>query len=404
MENVTAATKALFKKKRPDVLAVYYEGIDTAGHMYAVYAPPEHPAATADERRQFGGTLAMFYRYQDRLLGELMKTIGTRATYIVVSDHGFMTGADRPKRISSDRLYAEAVRWHRPDGVVLALGPGIGGGTKIEGATIRDVCPTLLALAGVAPSAEMSGRVLPEIVPPERQPVHRVESYEDPRWLADRQATLAESAFEDEMMSRLTALGYISAEGGAASRSARSYVNLGAYYSGRGEPERAAEMFRKALEIDPGNPQAHSNLGRLLADRAEYSEAIPHLVVAFESDSSHFLVGWSLAMAYGNVGRAPEAVPILEHLVGVYPDVPELRVNLGVVYRLAGRLDEARAVLERAVEERPESVAAWGNLGDTYAAMGRTDEAADAYRRALEIDPDDPHASARLARLRRNER
>jgi cytochrome c-type biogenesis protein CcmH/NrfG len=74
------------------------------------------------------------------------------------------------------------------------------------------------------------------------------------------------------------------------------------------------------------------------------------------------------------------------------------------VYRLAGRLDEARVVLESAVEERPESVAAWGNLGDTYAAMGRVDEATDAYRRALEIDPDDPHASARLARLRRNER
>jgi predicted AlkP superfamily phosphohydrolase/phosphomutase len=49
---------------------------------------------------------------------------------------------------------------HRLDGLLLLWGPGVRRGTQVEGATIVDVAPTVLALLGVPIPADMDGRVL----------------------------------------------------------------------------------------------------------------------------------------------------------------------------------------------------------------------------------------------------
>jgi predicted AlkP superfamily phosphohydrolase/phosphomutase len=52
---------------------------------------------------------------------------------------------------------------HRPDGVILADGPGVAGPRTLHGAWIGDLAPTLLALLGVPIPVWMEGRVLPGI-------------------------------------------------------------------------------------------------------------------------------------------------------------------------------------------------------------------------------------------------
>ncbi|MCL6640385.1 MAG: alkaline phosphatase family protein, partial [Candidatus Rokubacteria bacterium] len=52
---------------------------------------------------------------------------------------------------------------HRPDGIFIACGPGVVAGGRVA-ARIVDVCPTVLALLGVAPPADTDGRPLTEIL------------------------------------------------------------------------------------------------------------------------------------------------------------------------------------------------------------------------------------------------
>jgi tetratricopeptide (TPR) repeat protein len=73
------------------------------------------------------------------------------------------------------------------------------------------------------------------------------------------------------------------------------------------EPDQAMDHVKKALEICPNLAQAHLDLGRLLAGKGEYSQAIAryHRVVELnpEESSVHFL----LANAYRRLGRMEEA-------------------------------------------------------------------------------------------------
>lgn len=49
---------------------------------------------------------------------------------------------------------------HQSEGVLLAYGPGIRSGERIEGATLADVAPTILHLLDIAPPVTLQGRVL----------------------------------------------------------------------------------------------------------------------------------------------------------------------------------------------------------------------------------------------------
>jgi predicted AlkP superfamily phosphohydrolase/phosphomutase len=57
---------------------------------------------------------------------------------------------------------------HRPNAFGLAVGPGIAGGTTLEGAHILDVAPTLLDHFGIEVRPYMTGRALRELVGADR--------------------------------------------------------------------------------------------------------------------------------------------------------------------------------------------------------------------------------------------
>lgn len=53
---------------------------------------------------------------------------------------------------------------HQPEGILLAVGPGIQAGVEIHGATLADLAPTILHLLGVPSPEPMDGRILTELL------------------------------------------------------------------------------------------------------------------------------------------------------------------------------------------------------------------------------------------------
>ena len=113
---------SLLARGQPDLFSIYYQGIDEVCHRFAHYMPPKMAMVTQREYDQYHGAVAAYYRYQDRLLGEILERLAPDTTVIVLSDHGFRNGSDRPP---NDPPYIEGKPglWHRRYGIVIFAGP-----------------------------------------------------------------------------------------------------------------------------------------------------------------------------------------------------------------------------------------------------------------------------------------
>jgi predicted AlkP superfamily phosphohydrolase/phosphomutase len=98
--------------------------------------------------------------------------------------------------------------FHRLDGVLIAKGPGIRAGVKLEGATLVDLAPTILYLMGSRVPDDMDGRVLTELFEKgvvEAHPVLHAEA--DPE--VARPAMDLSSEDQEAVLNRLRGLGYV---------------------------------------------------------------------------------------------------------------------------------------------------------------------------------------------------
>ena len=78
-----------------------------------------------------------------------MEAADPGTTIMVVSDHGFKTGAGRPQNVLPYTT-EQPVEWHRENGIFILSGPGARPGPLAPRATLFDIAPTLLDIAGIA--------------------------------------------------------------------------------------------------------------------------------------------------------------------------------------------------------------------------------------------------------------
>ncbi len=145
-------------------------------------------------------------------------------------------------------------------------------------------------------------------------------------------------------------------------------INLGVGYLRQREYTRAKENLRKALEIDPRSPLAHTTFGVLFELEGEDALAEEHFNKAIRFD----------------------------------PDFSQARNNYGAFLFARGRFDEAVAQLlvatkDRFYAKRPQ---AFENLGVSYLHLGETVKAEDAFVRAVELNFSQSRALLELARIR----
>ncbi len=159
---------------RPQLLMVLFQGIDRVSHsLWGTLEPPElYPESlrpTPEEREGGAEALRRYYAYSDALIGKLAERFGPDDLVLVVSDHGFEAGVTW--KILTGIHNSE----RSEDGVLFARGPGIRPG-RVEGVSVVDVAPTVLAWLGLPVAEDMDGRVAAFLEPV--APVRRVASYD----------------------------------------------------------------------------------------------------------------------------------------------------------------------------------------------------------------------------------
>jgi len=119
-------------------------------------------------------------------------------------------------------------------------------------------------------------------------------------------------------------------------------------------PEAEAD-FRRALELNPDQPQVLNYLGYSFVDRGENLEEALGMIeraVAAQPDAGYIID--SLAWALFRLGRYEEAVEPMERASLLEPVDPVVTDHLGDVYWAVGRKLEARFQWHRALSFEPE--------------------------------------------------
>lgn len=355
----------LLRGRQPDILSIYYQGIDEVGHRFGQYVPPKPGWVDAAAYGKYRDVVTRFYEYQDALLGELLKAAGPGVTVVVVSDHGFLNGADRPDFPPDIEL--RAGEWHRLYGILVASGPGIRPG-RLPANSIYDVTPTLLYLSGIPVAADFAGRPILDAIAPEFREKHRlttVPTWDDPagRRAGGESVPGSSAQIDEEILARLRSLGYI----------ATSEIATG--------PEAGADET-------PGTLTNLINMASLELQKGDYARAeeIARSILARSPDhvASHAL----LSEALEGLGRDEEAMSEARTALNLTTDPSETLIHRFVhLCRRLGTLDEAKAYFLRATQIRAGRSEPWLGLGLAQSLAGETPAARASFLRALEIDP-----------------
>lgn len=112
--------------------------------------------------------------------------------------------------------------------------------------------------------------------------------------------------------------------------------------------------FRKALELNPTQPQVLNYLGYGLVDRGEkLDEALGMIQKAVDADPKQGYILDSLAWAYFKLGRYDDALEPMERASLLEPVDPIVTDHLGDVYWMVGRKREAEFQWRRALSFNP---------------------------------------------------
>lgn len=192
----------LLREDPPDFFGIYFRGPDAVCHKYWGMRDID---PSGPRRSAFTPTVDRYYEYMDEVLGRLLPFTGEDWTVFVISDHGY-----KGATVLEDGSLMLGVGSHRIQGVLIARGPNIRRGVRIEGAAVEDITPTLLYLHGLPMGRDMAGEPLWSLFEPEFRKAHPprfIETYETGE-AAARPAVDA-APVDEALKQRLRSLGYL---------------------------------------------------------------------------------------------------------------------------------------------------------------------------------------------------
>lgn len=185
---------------------------------------------------------------------------------------------------------------------------------------------------------------------------------------------------------------------------AEAQVGLGLAQMAMGQDAEAVDSLRKAIDLEPNNPGAHANLGRLHYRAGRFDDARRHLDRAVElsaADDANVRL-WA-ARANFEAGRLRQATELAQASSTLNPSSPEPWVVLGGVALKEQDPDRALTHFGRALSIDDRYALAHDGRGRALMLRGKPSEALLAWRRACDFGTDlfEPHynvASLLLAR------
>jgi tetratricopeptide (TPR) repeat protein len=146
---------------------------------------------------------------------------------------------------------------------------------------------------------------------------------------------------------------------------ARLLNNGGVMSYHNGQYEKALDLFKKAIDIDPTMTEAYNNLG----------------------------------LTYTEINEEEKATEAFKRAISLSPELAAAYNNLGYVFYRLGSYREAIEMYNEAIGRSKDSSSAYTNLGNAYYKLEKIEDAIGAWKKALALDPANEKARRNLKRF-----
>jgi tetratricopeptide (TPR) repeat protein len=152
--------------------------------------------------------------------------------------------------------------------------------------------------------------------------------------------------------------------------------------------ESALAAVQSVLARDDTNPLSHRILGAVYLCQKQYEQAITEVERAIALDPEEAESYALLAQMLSRLGKAEEAVAMLEQALRRQPLMADGKfLHFGVTYYLTGRLEEAIPPLKQLLARYPAKLGFHLLLAAVYSELGKETEARAAAAEVLRINP-----------------
>lgn len=401
----------LYDREKPELLMVYLEGTDEIGHLLARYHPPKLAGASDEDFRKYSDGATAFFVEADRILGEFARRAeADGATLVLVSDHGFKWGENRPANssIQSDLAY----RWHENPGILAAAGPAIVPSKKRGKATVFDVVPTLSRLLGLPADPKFEGKPVtgldPKRIRPPAPAVSWASSFPVERLVV--RETEADRKSADEFTKKLVSLGYLTGSEATAvdarppdragTETAGALQNIGTFLRFRGNVQESAVWYRKALEVDPKLTSTWMNLSVALLTLQKLDESDDALIQAVKNgyaEGENTI--YKRATLYLQSGQQPHLSTLFKKVVAAFPASDRFRSSLGKVLFENRDCAGADAIFKDLVTKKPNDPDTLNLNALSSWCLGKAAEAKALFQRSLALNANQPVIKQGLAQI-----
>ncbi|WP_347374167.1 alkaline phosphatase family protein [Aequorivita sp. Q41] len=392
-ENVSVHSAATYTMANTewDFMAVYYDMIDHFCHAFMKYHPPKLKEVPLRHYELYKDVIVGAYKFQDMMLGRMLDLIDEDTTVVVVSDHGYESGANRI--LEMPKYPAAPALEHRQFGMFVAKGPNIKKNEKVFGLGLIDIAPTLLHHYGLPVGEDMDGKVALDIFKDPGE-VQYIKSWDEEsgdfgELLKERET---DQLTDNETMEQLIELGYIERpeekiEDAILKTRCDLKHNLARVYLGKKDYEEARRILLELI-LEPEPIDLIPYYMDLLTieikfsnfDKAqEYLDKLRSLNDEFKHTT--YFAESRILLGKGDIKGALELLMNAKER----KSSPEIWFQIAKLYRRTSQFEKARAAFEKTIELESDRAKYHTGLAEVLVRLGEYEEAAETALTSIEL-------------------
>lgn len=167
------------------------------------------------------------------------------------------------------------------------------------------------------------------------------------------------------------------------------------------DPEKALDLFRKAISIRNDYTMAHLGLANSLGDLDRFDEATAAFLEIFMRDPGFAPAYHYLGALLTKNDKPKEALPMLRKAVALRENYDEALVGLAMALEETENSDEALEIFNKLLSKDEDNASLHNTIGNLLKDHGRIEEAIAHFRIAIKADPDSMAAPMSLAQAQK---